>query len=326
MPIALVAALAGSLFLHVAALFGPDIELPALPEPAPLQAELKMPPPPPVEPGKPVKPAGAAPERRPRPIVRPVPHHGGPVAAAEPVPAPVAAAPIAEPPAPAISPASPPASPPTPPAQPIQAARGTIRYLVYRGNQGFEVGRASHSWEFADGNYRITAMTETSGLAALFKPVRLELESRGKLTAQGLQPEHFVTRRNGKDTDENADFDWAAGQVKLQREASPRWLEPGCQDLLSFHYQLAYLPRLAEGVAFAVTTGKKLDRYRFDALGEEVLDLPAGHFRTLHVRVQTDSSTELWLALERQMLPVKIRYTDRKGESFEQVATEMGTP
>lgn len=324
MPIALVAAFAGSLFLHVAALFGPDIELPALPEPVPLQAELKMPPPP-AEPAKPVKPAGAAAEHRPRPATRPVSHHGGQAVAA--APATVApAAPVAESPIPPSAPAVPPAPPPAQPVQPIQAASGTIRYLVYRGNQGFEVGRASHSWEFADGNYRITAMTETSGLAALFKPVRLELESRGKLTAQGLQPEHFVTRRNGKDTDENADFDWAAGQVKLQRESSPRLVEPGCQDLLSFHYQLAYLPRLAEGVAFAVTTGKKLDRYRFDALGEEVLDLPAGHFRTLHVRVQTDSSTELWLALDRQMLPVKIRYTDRKGESFEQVATEMGTP
>ncbi len=324
MPLALVAAFAGSLFLHVAALFGTEIELPSLPEPAPLQAELRMPPPPPAEAPKPVKPA---PEHKPRSTAKPAVHHGP---SAMPAPAAPATTPSpAAAPAPEAKPAAEPPAPPAPPAQapqPIQAASGTIRYLVYRGNQGFQVGRSSHSWEFADGNYRITSVTETSGLAALFKPVKMELESRGKLTAQGLQPEHFVTRRNGKDTDENADFDWAAGQVKLQREGSPRLVEPGCQDLLSFHYQLAYLPRLAEGVAFAVTTGKKLDRYRFDALGEEVLDIPAGHFRTLHVRVQTDSTTELWLALDRQMLPVKIRFTDRKGESFEQVANEMGTP
>jgi hypothetical protein len=37
----------------------------------------------------------------------------------------------------------------------------------------------------------------------------------------------------------------------------------------------------------------------------------------------TDSVTEVWIALDRQRLPVKIRYTDKKGESFVQVATEL---
>ena len=35
---------------------------------------------------------------------------------------------------------------------------------------------------------------------------------------------------------------------------------------------------------------------------------------------------EVWLALDRERLPVKIRFTDKKGESFEQVATELGSP
>ena len=48
--------------------------------------------------------------------------------------------------------------------------------------------------------------------------------------------------------------------------------------------------------------------------------------RTLHLRAMTDNVTEIWIALDRLRLPVKIRFTDKKGESFEQVATELGTP
>ena len=62
-----------------------------------------------------------------------------------------------------------------------------------------------------------------------------------------------------------------------------------------------------------------------DALGEEDIDTPAGHFRTLHLRAMTDSVTEIWLALDHHRLPVKIRFTDKKGDVFEQIATELGT-
>ena len=47
--------------------------------------------------------------------------------------------------------------------------------------------------------------------------------------------------------------------------------------------------------------------------------------RTLHLRAMTDSVTEIWLALDHHRLPVKIRYTDKKGDIFEQVATEIGS-
>lgn len=321
MPLALLAAFLGSLSIHAAALFLPDIDLSTAPEPPPLTAELKplpkLPAPEP-EVRKPVEPP-------PKPRVesaRPKP--------AKSVPSPVAVAPqVAEPtPPPAAETtapraAEPPANPP-PATEPRLPANGRIRFAVYRGGQGFQIGRAEHAWEFADGRYRLTAVTETSGLAAFFKPVRIELESRGRVTALGLQPERFTTRRNGAETNENADFDWAAHQVTLARNGNRYDVRDGAQDLLSFHYQLGYLAKLVDGASMGVASGKKFERYSFDAQGEEEIDTPAGHFRTLHVKVQTDSTTELWLALDRLMLPVKIRYTDRKGESFEQVATELG--
>lgn len=210
--------------------------------------------------------------------------------------------------------------------EPRQSANGSIRFAIYRGTQGLEIGRAEHRWAFVDGTYHLTAITETTGLAALFKPVRVELESRGRLATFGLQPEQFTTRRNGGETNENASFDWSRHQVILARDGSHAPIREGAQDLLSFHYQLGYLAALDQGVSIGVATGKKFERYNFAALGEEQLETPAGRFRTLHLRVQTESTTELWLATEREMLPVKIRYTDRKGDSFEQVAIELGSP
>lgn len=322
MPLALLAALAGSFALHAAALFLPDLELSSVSEPVPLTAELRPPPRPPApepEAKKAVPPAARPhPERHAaRPAKAPANQPSPPEAAA-----PAAEAAVVVPEKPSEPPPQP--EPPARPAEPLLPSRGYIRYAIAKGTQGFVIGRAEHRWEFIDGHYRITALTETVGLAALLKPTSFQYESSGRLTAFGLQPERFATRRNGAETKENAAFDWESHRVTLERDASQYEVRDGAQDLLSFHYQLAYLARLEEGSDMGVASGKKFERYHFDSLGEEKLDTPAGQFRTLHLRVQTDATTELWLAIEHRLLPVKIRYTDRKGESFEQVATEIG--
>lgn len=321
MPVALFAALLGSLAIHAAALFGTDAELfGGEPETTvPLRAELRpLPPPPPeIVPAPPAKPAA-----------RPAKTHK--LAIAAPAPQAVPIAPETEPePAPEIAPEMPSTAtrPPPEPAKPVLPATGTIRFAIYKESLGLQIGRAEHRWEFAeDGSYRLIGITETSGLAALFKPVRLQTESRGRMVAGGMQPDSYRTLKNGKDANENADFDWATGAVTLSRDGSVRPIAPGTQDILSLNYQLAYLGQLAEGSTLGVVTGKKYERYAIDSLGEEEIETPAGRFRTLHLRAMTDSVTEIWIALDRQRLPVKIRFTDKKGESFEQVATELGTP
>ncbi|MBI2277381.1 MAG: DUF3108 domain-containing protein [Dechloromonas sp.] len=320
MPIVLLVALVGSLAIHGVALFGTDVELfGGGPEPVTLQAEIQPPPPAPV-------PAAAHPARK--PPVRPA--KPGRLAMPHPspatVPAPVEAEPEKE--TEMLPEATSPLPPAVPePAKPVLPASGVIRFAIYKESLGFQVGRAEHRWEFSeDGRYRLSGVTETSGLAALLRPARLEQESSGRLVAGGLQPERFRSLKNGKDANENADFDWTSREVHLSRDGSLRPIAPGSQDILSLNYQLAYLAKLAEGSSLGVVTGKKYERYELDSLGEEEIEVPAGRFRTLHLRAMTDSVTEIWIALDRARLPVKIRFTDKKGESFEQVATELGMP
>jgi hypothetical protein len=322
MPLAFIAALAASLGIHVAALFGTDVELfGGADEPVTLRAELQPPPAPP----KP--PAESKPAAKPRPKLA----KAAPLTSAQPAPeAPAVAAPAEQnsdfeqknEPTVASSPSEPPE-----PAKPLLPASGTIRYAIFMGTRGFQIGRAEHTWEFTeDGRYRLTGMTETVGLAALLKSIRFENESSGRLVAGGLQPEIYRTRKNGEDANENADFDWAAAAVHLSRGDKTQSIVPGTQDILSLNYQLAYLPRPEAGASVGVVTGKKYGRYALDSLGEETLELKAGRFRTLHLRAMGNDVTEIWIALDHHRLPVKIRFTDKKGDVYEQVATEIGMP
>jgi hypothetical protein len=322
MPLALLAALAGSLAIHAAALLGMDVELfggGPEPDPVPLHAELRPPPAPPSPPPAalpaPVKPA-AKPARTPK------------LATAAPTPQVVPVAPATEP-ALEIAREMPSTAPKMSdqPAKSLLPASGTIRFAIYKESLGLQIGRAEHRWDFSeDGRYRLIGITETSGLVSLFKPIRIETESSGRLVAGGLQPERYRSLKNGRDANENADFDWATAEVRLSRDGSVRPIAPGTQDILSLNYQLAYLGDLAGGSVFGVVTGKKYERYQIDSLGEEEIETPAGRFRTLHLRALTDNVTEVWIALDHDRLPVKIRFTDKKGDSFEQIATELGSP
>jgi len=323
MPVALLAALAGSLAIHLAAMFGTDVELfgGGQEAPPPLTAEIRPLPAPPV-----VQPEISAPP--PESAVKPAKPPRLLTARAAPASVPQETAPAVEiaPELPSTVPERMP-MPPAAPAQPVLPATGMIRFAIYKESLGLQLGRAEHRWEFnEDGSYRLTGTTETSGLASLFKPLRLQAESRGRMVAGGLQPERYMTLKNGRDANENADFDWSTAQVHLARDGSVQPIAPGSQDILSLNYQLAFLGNLAEGSLLGVVTGRKYARYAIDSLGEEEIEVPAGRFRTLHLRAMTDSTTEIWIALDQGGLPVKIRFTDKKGESFEQVATEIGSP
>ena len=314
MPFVLIIAFATSLGAHALALFGTDVDLSTTPEPSPIVVELlPLAKPMPVVAPK-VKPAQKTPATSTARAQR------APVASASPVLSAPDSTSVTAPPAAEASTAAPDVLSPRDGAR--LPARGMIRYRVDRGDQGFEVGHSTHDWAVVDGAYRITAVTETSGLIALFKPLRIELESRGRLTPEGLQPEQFMIRRDGTDTSEKAQFDWSQMTVKIGNAASQP-ASRGAQDLLSFHYQLGFLPQPEALNVLPIATGKKYENYRLESLGDEEIDIPAGVFRTLHVRAPGDNTTELWLAYDYLLLPVKIRHTDRQGDSFVQVATEI---
>ena len=331
MPVVLILAFAASLGLHVAVLFGPQFELPVEVETMPLMAELKpMPLPPPQLAPK----AEPAPQKKPPKAPRRKVER---LASASPVLSVPEASPLstpdhAGPAAPASAPAAEPAAPDPPAAEaasaepaPVSARlppRGMIHYRVDRGDSNFEIGFAQHEWAIADGHYRLTSVVETTGLVWLFKSIRIEMESRGLISDQGLRPQTFAILRNGQATRETASFDWQAMTVRVADQAEQP-LDDGAQDLLSFNYQLGFLAHPEAGSTLYLATGKKYGVYHLEVLGDEDLELPAGTVRTLHLRAPGTNTTELWLAYDYLLLPVKIRHVDAKGDSFVQVATRI---
>lgn len=341
MPFALIFALAASVAIHSLVLFGTDYALPEGDEPQALLAELRPAPLPPAAvadarpPRKPAKPA------KPRPAKEATDPAGSMTAvrsvsiASDSTVSPSDEELQAD--GVAMAPSGPSASTPpesgsdaaaAPPAlaeteaPPRLPPRGHIRYRVDRGDANFEIGYAEHRWEIADGRYRLSSVAETTGLVWLFKAIRVEMESHGLINAAGLQPQVFTVRRDGRLSRERADFDWQAMTVRVAgRGEQP--LDAGAQDFLSFNYQLGYLRQLDAIKRMPIATGKKYRVYALEVIGDEEIEVPAGRMRTLHLLAPGENSTELWLAYDYLLLPVKIRFQDAGGASYVQLATRI---
>lgn len=333
----LLTATAVSLLVHVLLLAGNWFDVPGkISEPPPLEARLareELPPPPAVKPA-PRKPP--APRRRASPPVRPVEAPVAPaplVAAPEPV-GPLATAPEPEPAAP---PEPPPAAEPEPEPQPEPAParrppkKGSITYALFLGTDKFNVGRSVFAWEIDDQSYKLTSVSETTGLAGFFRPYRLAYVSRGRVNAHGLQPESFVMARtrSGETDEAAARFDWNAMSLALESSRSPRTvaLAARAQDLVSFIYQLGLMPLARGTITMPITNGARLETYELEVGAEETLQTPIGALKALpvkQVRRPDAESLEIWLAVEYRYLPVKIRFLDRQGEqSGEQIVSEI---
>lgn len=202
-------------------------------------------------------------------------------------------------------------------------ARGRIVFLVYRGEYGLQIGRNSNQWEIRDGGYRLSSRTETTGVLAMIKHYTVETESRGRVGTAGLRPDYFSNRRNGEESNETASFDWSQMRLKLGTKPDSLPLEAGSQDVLSFNYQFGFLRQLPARGEMWVATGKKYERYVYEIVGDEALATPAGSFHTVHIKVPGERTTELWLATEHHLLPVKMRFIDKNGDVYDQLASEF---
>jgi hypothetical protein len=200
---------------------------------------------------------------------------------------------------------------------------GRIRFRVEMGDSGFEVGVARQEWSFEAGSYRIVSSVETIGLAWLIRSVDVGMESLGRISDKGLQPEVFGVMRSGKKARERALFDWESMKIRVSSDKDHA-LDAGAQDLLSLYYHLGFLD-MAPGQtqSMSLATGKKYNEYRLENLGDENIEIPLGELRTRHLRTSGERATDIWLAYEYRLLPVKIRLVDNKGNAFIQVATEI---
>jgi hypothetical protein len=246
-----------------------------------------------------------------------------PVELAPTAPVPVAASPVA--PSPAGGPAVPATLPDRTDLAEANLPAVTIDYEVFRDGVGFAVGRSEHRVERpAPDRYRIATAWETSGLAAVLKRVRVHHVSEGAIVDGRLRPQRYRTWREDKQKEAQAEFDWAA--LQLRQAAGIETLPPGTIDPVVVFYQFGLASAPSLPAALRLANGRRIKTLQVASLGNEALHLPGGEsVATRRLRATEDDGevTELWLAERYAGYPLQITHTDRDGTRYRQIATSI---
>lgn len=219
------------------------------------------------------------------------------------------------------------------PAFVAEAAPQNIRAQYDVSMNGAPVGVMLDVFEVRDGRYQIVSETHATGVLALVQRRPARVTSIGEINRAGLRPQTFeATRGNSDARRARADFDWAAQMLTLTHDGRSETvtLPPGAQDRLSVMYQFVFLaPEQLRDLKFAMTNGRKLDQYRYTIGPDAALDTPMGRLAVVHMVKQHaagDTATEIWLARDHAMLPVKMRIIEDDGSRYEQVIVKIDMP
>lgn len=214
---------------------------------------------------------------------------------------------------------------------PLSCAAPKLVKATYVGfMNGMSIGTITEHFESDGASYRVVSETKPVGLAALMQRQPLRFSSSGHVGRDGLHPALFEGRRGANDAPQvAAEFDWSQGNLvmKYSGRTETASLQPGTQDRLSVMYQFMFLPaeRLRQ-LEFAMTNGRKLDRYRYRATPDVEVDTGLGRLKTLHLvkqREGNETATEVWLSPQHQNFPVKLLVVEREGMRLEQVIQSL---
>lgn len=258
------------------------------------------------------------------------------VSAVAQAPAGVPAAPSGEPAAQAAAPAaadapSPAPAPPTVARAPEPAASSVaaapvfdwppstrLSYTLVGDYRGPVQGKARVEWLRSGSRYQVHLDVR---VGADFAPLMSRrMSSDGLLTEAGLQPQRYdeetkvLLREVRRQT-----ILFEPERIVLPRGGNQPSVA-GVQDTASQFVQLSWMftlqPQLlrpGQTVEVPLALTRRVDRWVYDVVGEEVLDLPVGPVKAWHLKprlqskTSSDLSVETWIAPSLQYLPVRIR-------------------
>lgn len=199
----------------------------------------------------------------------------------------------------------------------------TIQFSLILGN--IQVGQAVETWRHDGHSYSLQIVMETTGAARLFKALTITQTSDGSIDMQGLRPGRYRYEQTGRTTSDTV-FDWDRMKVLMEQGSKRREfpLQHGAQDILSLAYQVGLFHDFRPS-QIGVATGKNFNQYALEWIGEEKVRTAAGEVHAVWVRTTQDDgqSTDVWIAPGLHNLPVRIRYTDRKGTATELIASAI---
>ena len=195
---------------------------------------------------------------------------------------------------------------------------------------GTPIAVMQETFEISSGAYQAVSETKAIGIFALAQRRPGRVTSSGEISSNGLRPKTFDgTRGTGDARRVHADFDWTASTLTMSHDGRTETatLPPGTQDRLSVMYQFLFLPpEKLKDLAFAMTNGRKLDQYRYAIGPDTAIDTPLGRLAVIHLVKQhsaSETATEIWLAREHRLMPVKMRIVEDDGKRYEQVISRL---
>jgi hypothetical protein len=203
------------------------------------------------------------------------------------------------------------------------ALAGGVRY-VYRTRMSrlsIVSATTTTTWSRGEGGYEARLEAEAIGRTIL------RLESRGTLGARGLEPLRYGQKSLNR-PERVAAIDRAAQKVQFATRELP--FAGALQDRLSFQFQLmAIAQRMPERItagtriAFPVAGPDDIEEYLFVVEGErEQYTVGERTVDTVRLKRQRErggriARIEVWMAPELQWAPVRLRFTEADGTTWD---------
>lgn len=207
----------------------------------------------------------------------------------------------------------------------VEATQGTLQYH----------GTSDLAWLTTPRSYRIE---QTTGVDLLITTLVLQSStSEGGIDAHGLAPTRYTEkRRNRAMVATNFNRDTAEPNISFSSSSKAFPLADGAQDRASVVFQLAGMlasqtdanPLQQFDVLLAGT--RDAQTWRFEDAGTETVTTGLGEVRARrYVREPRadsyESRIEIWYAQQLNWYPVRIRYTERKGDVIDLTLEKIET-
>jgi len=202
---------------------------------------------------------------------------------------------------------------------------GTYVYKMRDSRYSALSGTTTIEWRIDAANQRYESRLRST----VFGIPLADISSTGAIRRFGLAPERYV-QKTGTRAPQAANLDWEHNVVTFSARSFQREARAGMQDRLSFQFQLMALGqrvpdafRTGATISMDIVGPGDVEAYHFLVIGPEVVETEAGAIEAIKLDRPkigvAETRIEVWLAPSRRYLPVKLRFTDRRGNVTESV-------
>ena len=200
-----------------------------------------------------------------------------------------------------------------------------LSYQVTRN--GSVIAEIEQTFEYDARRYQLSESWQGRGLYRLLGTAHRK--SHGEVGPQGLVPLEYSDERTGRSA-ERANFDWKAKTVTYQYKGPSTTipLPANPRDRLQVLFQFSFRPPAGKQVVLDVIDGRGISDQIYQVEGHERFKTSAGEFDAVKLvrRKDNNERAEIWLAADRDYLPVRILLITKDGDRVDQVLTRIAAP